>query len=128
MASPEAEAEGLAALRVRYLESGVHGAASTLLGDIVYMYVISAMWWVSVMLSDPTGTDTTDFDLSFDLENHMRATETVLNTAFAEHYMSAELAGVVLSRFIKKKLAKTKPPAPKNDETRGGVQPEEKVG
>ena len=25
------------------------------------------------MLSDPTGTDTTDFDLSFDLEQQVRA-------------------------------------------------------
>ena len=43
-----------------------------LLAGIIYIYIISAMWYVAVMVSDPTGNDTCDFDLAFDLRQHVR--------------------------------------------------------
>ena len=43
-----------------------------LLAGVIYIYIISAMWYVAVMVSDPTGNDTCDFDLAFDLRQHVR--------------------------------------------------------
>ena len=61
-------------------------AVFLMFGCLIILFVFSAMWYVSVMLSDPMGTDTTDYDLMFDLAKLWRETKANVYAGYPERF------------------------------------------
>lgn len=61
---------------------GVPYAIVNLAGTGLIINTISALWFVAVMLSDPVGDDTCDYDLGFDIKFGYNTRKALLHAAF----------------------------------------------
>ena len=61
---------------------GVPYATVNLAGTGLIVIIISALWFVAVMLSDPVGDDTCDYDLGFDIKFGYNTRKALLHAAF----------------------------------------------
>lgn len=89
-------------LHFRWRTYGPFVGASCLAADAVLLYALCAMWWVSVMLSDPTGDDPTDYDLGYELRSATTVCREVLDVAFPAG-TGAAAAGQRITAFLRKK-------------------------
>ena len=63
-------------------ENGWPYALCNAFGTSLTIFIVSAMWYVAVMLSDPMGEDTCDYDIGFDLRFAFNTRQSLLEAAY----------------------------------------------
>ena len=71
------------------------------LGTSLTIFIVSAMWYVAVMLSDPMGEDTCDYDVGFDLRFAFNTRMSLLEAAYARPALAVDPAAAMIGKCWK---------------------------